>query len=476
MYANTIINALYDNLVKFKDGKIDVPHFHLATGVEISEDGREWVFSLRDDVLFHSGNKMTSADVKWSFERLKNLKENPAFLADNIESVETPDDLTVVIKLTEPDGSFMAKLGTSAFAVMDSVAVTAQGGDAGENAATADTSKNWLDNNSGGSGPYKLERFVPETELILVKNDDYFLGAPEIDRIIFRDMQDPNTQILTLERGDIDIAMNLSGEHIGLLEGKPGVKILPNSSMTITFLLMNADPAIGGPVSNKDVQNAIRYALDYRGLQTLAGTGSLSPVSIIQQGFLGALPPRDPDYRDLDKARELLAKAGYPDGFDIVFDVATFSSEGVPWITIGQKIQQDLSEVGINAEIRTSELMVGLAEYREGKQAFSIWAWGPDYPDANNQLAFLPGDKVGLRANWTEDFNPELAAMGRQAMAETDSDERAALLEEIQQIMAEDSPFAVFLQYPRYMAVRDDIIGGEYTEVYKLEVYDIGKN
>ena len=120
--------------------------------------------------------------------------------------------------------------------------------------------------------------------------------------------------------------------------------------------------------------------------------------------------------------------------------------------------------------------MVGLAEYRAGKQAFAIWGWGPDYPDPNNQLAFGPGEKVGGdRVNWSADMHPELAALIKKAKSETDDVTRGALLEKIQRIDAEDGPYAFLLQLGRQFAVRDNIENA-YTNYYQLELDQIVKN
>ncbi len=475
IWATTVLNVTYDNLVKF-EGVGDVPELDAAKSRNASDDGLTWTFKLRDDVYFVSGNKLTSADVKWSFDRVKHLKGNPAFLASNVESVTTPDDETVVIKLGYTDSSFISKLATPAFAILDSKTVKAMGGASGEGASERDTVKDGLNQMSAGSGPYMLKSFVPDSEVILVKNPNYRSPVPGADRIHLRAMNDANSQLLAIQKGDIDIAFNINSEHAKQLEGKKGVKILSSDTMLINFLLMNMDPEIGGPMSNPHVQDAVRYALDYRGLQTIAGSGAITPQSFIQRGFLGALPPRDPDYQDLDKARDLMAKAGYPDGFTIVFDVATYAMQGVSWTVLGEKIASDLAQIGIIAEIKTSEIMVGLAEYRAGKQAFAIWGWGPDYPDPNNQLAFGPGEKVGGdRVNWSADMHPELAALIKKAKSETDDVTRGALLEKIQRIDAEDGPYAFLLQLGRQFAVRDNIENA-YTNYYQLELDQIVKN
>jgi peptide/nickel transport system substrate-binding protein len=467
MYANMVLNAVYDTLVKF-EYDMEVVKPHLADSFD-SPDSKVFTFNLNEKAIFSSGNPVTSEDVRWSFERLKYLKSNASFMAANIEKIETPDAHTVIIHLATPEAAFLSKLATSAFCVLDSKTVIEQGGSADENADTADNAEAWLNSNSAGSGAYILESFTPDSQVVLVKNPNYWKGKVDVDRIILKDIPDPNTQQLMIQKGDIDIAYNLASEHVKLVEGAAGVKVLPANTMAMVFLLMNMNAEVGGPVTNPDVQKAIRYALDYKGLQIIAGEGSITPYSIIQVGFLGGKERSVEGYPDVEKAKELLAKAGYPDGFTITFDVATFSMEGVAWMDLGQKIKEDLAKVGINAEIRASELMVGLDEYRNGKQAFALWGWGPDYPDGINQLAFLPGFKVGLRAQWTEEQNVELAMLGKQAMTEVDPVKREQLMFQIQDILDEEGPWAVFLQFPRFVVVRDNIEGADYIEVYKLD-------
>lgn len=472
MYAGPVLIGLYDNLLRFIDNT-EVPEPYIAKSYEVSDDGRTFTFKLRDDVKFSSGNPLTSKDVKWSFDRLKNLKDNPSFMAEDIEKIETPDDYTVVITLSKPDGAFVYKLTGYSFGILDSATVAANGGSSGEDAATADTAEQWLTQNSAGSGPYILEKYTPNVEVVLKRNDSYWNGPAAVEKVIFKDMPDSNTQALMVQKGDIDVAFSLNADQIMQLKGNNDVEILSTNTLSMLFVFMNMDESVGGPMADPDVQKAVRYALDYAGMQSLCGEGSLTPQTIIQVGFLGALPARDPGYTDLEKAKELLAKAGYPDGFTIDFDVITHATEGIKWVNMAQKVKEDLSKVGINAEIRTMDTTVGYEEYRNGRQGFGINAWGPDYMDANNQLAFLPGQTVGLRVNWTAEDNQELAELGEKALAETDIEAREQILLKIQEMMADDSPYVPLVQVPKQIAVRKGLKGADYTEAYKLDVYKL---
>lgn len=472
-YSMLVLHPCYDTLMQF-EGTIDSPKKGLADSYDISKDGLTYTFKLHNGVKFSGGNPLTSSDVKWSVERSMNLKGNGAFLTDGIKSIETPDDSTVVFNLKEPDASFLTKLSYNAFGVIDSKEAESHGATNAPGANTSDQAKLWLDSHSAGSGPYVIESYTPKVEVVLARNKNYWGSAPYYDKIVLKSIHDPATQLMMLQKGDIDIAFNLGPENIKQIEGKPGIAINKAQTMTITFLLMNRDPKVGGPIANPDVQKAIRLALDYQGIQTIAGEGSITPIAPFQAGFLGTLPPRDPKTaQNIEKAKELMKKAGYEKGFQTTLEVPTIAVEGMDLPTLAQKIQNDLLQIGIKADIKTSDIMVALDPYRKGQQALSLWYWGPDYPDPNTQLAFLPGNSVGLRANWTAAMNPQLAALGKKAASEVDKETRVKDLQDIQKMMDEDTAFAVLLQSARYYATRESIKGADYIDPYKINLMDV---
>jgi peptide/nickel transport system substrate-binding protein len=210
------------------------------------------------------------------------------------------------------------------------------------------------------------------------------------------------------------------------------------------FLLMNQDPEIGGIVSDPTVQQAIRYALDYEGYKEL--WGGIVPPTNLTAGLAGAYGEEQALSRDLDRARELLDEAGYPNGFDITLQYPDFTWQGVNMNTNAQKIQADLAEVGINVTLEPGELQVSLEEYRNGEQGFAYWFWGPDVLDPIDVLSFLPGGKVATeRANWMpENTDPELLDLIEQARTETDPDARIEIFQQLQDALQTNSPFAPF--------------------------------
>lgn len=473
-WAAGVFNGVYDNLVIIKSGMSAEIEGSLAESYEISSDGLTFTFNLRPGIKFASGNNLTSKDVKWSFDRLKNIKGNPAFLTDTIDRIETPDDKSVVIHLSEGDGAFLHKLTSGAFGVLDSELVKSHGGTADKDAATTDDAEQWLIYNSAGSGSYVIEKYTPNDEMVLKRNENYWRGPASVEKIVFKEMPDSTTQIFMLKRGDIDVAFSLNEDQIKELKSEEDIEIRSFMTLMLQYLFMNTDPEIGGPMANPDIWKAVRYALDYKGIHKIVGEGAITPQSIIQVGFLGALPPRDPNYTNIEKAKELLVKAGYPNGFTTTLWTNTHATCGVKWVTMAQKVKEDLSKIGINVQIKTQTPTIGIAAMREGKVPFMIQSWGPDYMDSNNQLVFLPGEMYAAnRLNWKSDANPKLAQLGKTALIEANNKKRAEILGEIQKIMAEDSPYANIVQYPIQIAIRKGLKGLEYSDSYRVELYKL---
>ena len=469
-YPPLIVNACYENLFKFYSND-SAPEPCLADTYEFSEDGLTLTVKLKQDVTFASGNSMTSADVLFSINRCKNLQGNPSFICDTIESMEAPDDYTVVFHLTQPDSAILSKLTYSSTAVLDSAVVKEHGGTDAEDASSADTAQSYLDTASAGSGMYVMTSYIPDQEVVLEKNPNYWGEATNVDKFIIKIQPDANTQMMTLSGGDIDVAMNMTDDTMSELEGAENISIINGATKTVGFVMMNMDEAYGGPVSNPQVQNAIRKALDYTGIQTICGSGTITPYDIIQVGFMGSKGERPADYTNLEEAKALLAEAGYPDGFDVDLTVTDLDMEGILLTDLAQKIKDDLSQVGINVNIVSQPWAAGYGDaYRDGTLGFTVMYWGTDYNDPNVQLEFLPGGVVGKRAGWSADMDPELAAMYEKTMSATDNDARIAVPEEIQDAMYEHGPFIMVAQAPSHIGYNTRLEGVAISDPYALDL------
>ncbi len=468
-YPPMIVNACYENLFKFNsnDGEAEPS---LAESYEFSEDGMTLTVKLRE-ATFASGNPVTSADVMFSINRCKNLQDNPSFICDTIESMEAPDDLTVVFHLTQPDSAILSKLTYSSLAVLDSQVVKEHGGTDAEDAVTADTASDYLNTTSAGSGMYVMTSYIPDSEIVLEANPNYWRQATNVDKYIIKIQPDSNTQMMGLSTGDIDVAMNMTDDTMAELQSAENVELINAPTKTVGFVMMNMDESIGGPVANPDVQQAIRLALDYAGIQTIVGEGCVTPYSVIQDGFMGSKGVRDTSYQDIEAAKQLLADAGYADGLDVDLTVCDLDMEGVALTDLAQKVKEDLAQIGINVNIVSQAWAAGYGDaYREGTIPLTVMYWGTDYNDPNVQLEFLPGETVGLRAAWTAEMNPELNAKYAEAMNATDNDARIAVLEEIQDMMYEDGPFVFIAQAPAHIGFNTRLDGVAISDPYALDL------
>ncbi len=468
--------ATYETLVTFPPDSVESVIPGLAESWEISDDDTVYTFMLNGDATFANGDPVTASDVVFSFDRLKNLTGNPSFLAETIASVEAVDDSTVVMTLTQPDPSILAKLVFNAFSIVSAAEVEANGGTAGEDAATTDTAEEWLNQNSAGSGPYLLESWEPGVETVLVRNENYWGEPGKVGRVIFRNIPEAATQKIQLEAGDVDIASDLSADQVASLEENPDVTIYQALSDTLVFLKGNQDAEVGGVMSDPLVQAAVRYALDYEGIRLLAGGESVTPASMLPVGFLGAYEANSGNTRDLEQAKAVLAEAGYADGVDVELAYPDFTFAGVNFGTFAQKVQADLSEAGFNVTLAPAEVGVALEAYRQGTEPFGLWLWLPDYRDSLDYVEFLPDGVVGTRVNWTEEnADEEILALRDALKTETDDDVRAEGFVAMQDYLMEKGPYAPILQPGLQVGLRSDLQGFAYNPQWRFDVALLSK-
>jgi peptide/nickel transport system substrate-binding protein len=358
--------------------------------------------------------------------------------------------------------------------------VQAHGGTNSPDAATTDTAETWLNQNSAGTGPFILTKYTPDSEVDVQKFVGYWKGDAPFDRVIYRNIPEAATQKLTLQAGDIDIATEVSPDSVASLQADPGIKVVQGVGADIFFLLMNENPSLtsGGAMSNPVVQNAVRYALDYEGINALVGGPAVTTPSILPQGFLGAYKPDRAFKRDVSMATSLLAQAGFPNGFNVDLQYPTnFGRDGVSFDTVAQKIQSDLADVGITVTLKPGEINTELQNYRDAKEGFGFWLWGPDYFDSNDYLAFLPEGIVGKRASWTNaNSDPSIQQLRDQINVETDNAKRAQLWQQAQDYLMQNGPWATVIQPGVYIATRAKIGNYTYNPAWRVNPYILTKS
>ncbi len=471
-----ITHAAYDALVTLNGEDLSNPRPHLATSWTVTGGGRLYTFALRRDVRFASGNPMTSTDVKWSFERVKNLKSNPAFFLDNVDAVTAPDPYTVVLRLRDPQPSIVPILSNGALGVVDSKAAAAQGADASPDANTKDRAEGYLNMHSLGSGAFILESHTPNQEVVLVRNPRHWRGAPAIARVVIRNIPEASTQALGLAHGDLDIATGLGLSNAETLSRVPSVTT-KNSLIAASFVMMvNMDPELSASLANPKITQAIRYALDYDGILKIAGPGAVRMAGVIPNNLAGALDPREAPKTDRDRAKALIRESGIASPRGRMNYASDQTSFGIQYSILAQKLQADLAAVGITVDLNPLPGAVALGDYRAAKAPALFGGYVLDYPDATDFLVYLPGRLVGKRLRWPATASAaagELAHWGDQAEQEGDARSRVALLQKVQRRLLEIGPYIPLFTPALPWGYRADLRGVTFNSVWGTDFFTV---
>ena len=454
---------VYDRLVTYPPDDVENLQGHVAESWQVADDGKTYTFKVRDGITFHSGNPLTAADAVFSLQRVIKLDQTPAFILsqfgftpENVEQhIQVVDDRTFTVVLDKPYAPtfFLYCLTAGVGSVVDRQLVMAheQDGDLGHA---------WLRTNSAGSGPFKLVSWKPNESLTIERNPDYWLGEPGFARVISRHVAEPASQMLLLEKGDIDIARNLEADQIESLRGNPEITVEEVPKGAIYYLGLNQKNQY---LARPEVREALKWLIDYDGIASTIVKGSaVVHQSFLPRGFLGAID--DQPYKlDVAKAKGLLEQAGLADGFTVTMDTRNAS----PLPEIAQVLQANWAEAGITLEILPGDNKQTLTKYRARTHDIYIGRWGPDYQDphtnadtfASNPDNSDAGNHTGKLA-WRNAWEiPEMTAKTEAAVLERDPARRAQMYEELQREHQETSPFVIMFQDIEVVALRNNVTG-----------------
>ncbi|HEX9769943.1 MAG TPA: ABC transporter substrate-binding protein [Kiloniellales bacterium] len=462
----SMIKSLFDGLMDYEPGTTElIPD--LAESYTISEDGLVYTFKLRPGVKFHNGRELTATDIKYSIERtvnpetqspgqgffghIKGFDEMASGGAKELSGITTPDDRTVVIELSQPDATFLQIVAINFAFAVPREEVEKYGPDFGRNPV--------------GTGAYKMTEWTLGQRVVFERNPDYFRDdAPHLDKIIFEVGQDPSVALLRLKRGEVDVL----GDPIpsaNFLEEKndPANKdmIVEGDLLHTGYITMNTTKP---PFDNKLVRQAVNMAINKeRVVRIVNGRGVVA-----NQPLPPAMPAYDTSYAgypyDPAKAKELLAEAGYPEGFE----TELYAMNTDPNPRIAQSFQQDLAAVGIKAEIKALAQATVIDAGGQGT-APMLWsggmAWIADYPDPSNFYGPILGCGGAVPGgwNWAKYCNEEIDALAAKAdaMASADmADERIETWRQIYNRIMDDAPWVPVFNEVRF-AMHSARIGGK---------------
>ena len=442
-----VLFNIYEGLVKpdSKGNYIDA----VAQSHTISEDGKTYTFTLREGVRFHDGADVTAEDVKYSVERCAGITDGtePLIAAfSNVENVEIPDDKTVVIHLKEADTEFLAYL------IIGIVPKDA------EDLATK----------PNGTGPFKYVSRSPQENIIMEKNDDYWdtEHPAYLDEVVFKVVSDTNAIVTGLKGGSIDLVQRIDSNQSAQLQGGDFTIYEGGMNLVQALYLNNAEK----PFDDVRVRQALSYAVDRQavldmiadGKGTIIGSSMFPAFDKYYEPELAEMYPQD-----IEKAKELLTEAGYPDGFDMTITVATNYQQHVD---TAQILVEQLKQIGVNAEIQQIEWESWLSDVYADRQ-FQSTVVGLDAAYLSGR-ALLERFESESSKNFINFKNDEYDKYYKEVRKSTDDAEQTELYKKMERILAEDAA-NVYIQDMASEVVLRDTFGG--FEFYPLYVLDMAK-
>lgn len=453
MSTFTVTYAIYDNLVEEDENGEFVPC--LAENVDISEDGLEYVFTLRQGVKFHDGSEMTADDVVFSINRT--IEKGWAFdMTAFISNVEKVDDYTVKMTLNTPFGGMLGSLASPYFSIMSKNYLEEKGDDI-------------VEREPMGTGAYKFVEWVSGDHITLEANEDYFQGAPAIKNVTFKPITDKNTGLISLQTGEIDAYLNVNAIDIPTVEDDDSLAFYSTELAAVLSLNMNVEAA---PLDNADVRKAINYAINKQNIidGALEGRGTVanSAISPTCDGYSENVKAYE---YDPEKAKELLAGAGYTESNPLNLTIKL--KEDAKNQKVAQVIQNDLKQVNVNVEIDVMEAGAYTTDiYSNGNYQMTISSWCAMFPDAYSLLySQFHKDCYGSTGNITHVVSDELSGALETAAGKT-GDEKIAAYDGVAQ-MIQDNAYVVSMVYePTTITTGANLKG---VEANTLGIYKIKK-
>lgn len=428
-----IYHCIFSKLVTLDHDYNVIPD--LAESWEVSADGLTYTFHLRKGVKWHDGKPFTAADVVWTFTQIKNHSEAPASKHfEKVVAIEAPDDHTVVIKMSQPQAPFVGFLAWYGTFIMPKhiYDITKDG-----------QPVDWLDNpanqNPIGTGPFKFVEWVKGDHVTLMKNPDYYMGEPYLDKIIFKIIPDQNTAFQAFMAGEVDVNGNVSNAHIPLYQRTPDVVAFQKPAPSRYYMGFNVARR-SSPFNNVKVRFATAYALNREEIFNKAIKYGVVSDGFYTLGIPWAYNPnaKAPGY-DPKLAEKLLDEAGYPRGKDgYRFEAVLVYFQGQVWADMSTVIKEQLEKVGIKVKLEEYEIAAYIEKVLKAGDFDLTVLNGFQGPDPDNlKLRVGTGGDINVMGY----SNPKVDELLDKGATVSDLKERQKYYFEIQEILAQDLPF-----------------------------------
>ncbi|WP_462408801.1 ABC transporter substrate-binding protein [Neobacillus sp. Marseille-QA0830] len=452
--AFKVTENIFDTLVSYgeKDTTIQPG---LAEKWEVSDDGLTYTFHLRQGVKFHDGTDFNAEAVVFNFERWMNGDEDKfpyytmfgGYKSDEghvIKEVKAVDQNTVQFVLKRPQAPFLKNLAMSPFGMASPAAVEKYGDD--------------FRSHPVGTGPFKFVEWKQNDTITLEKNPDYWQkGLPKLNKVIFRVIPENTARLNALANGEIDIMDGLNNSDEATVKANNKLQVIERPSMNVGYIGLTTTRK---PFDNKLVRQAMNYAIDKKALIDAFYGGKAQPA-------VNPMPPSIKGYNDsikdypfdLEKAKALLKEAGYEKGFEIDLWAMPVARPYMPEAQkVAEVIQENLSKIGVKANIKSVEWATYLDKARKGEFDMFMMGWTGDNGDADNFLyTLLDKDSIGSN-NYSYYSSDELHDILIQAQTETEEAKRIELYKKAQEIIKEDAPWVPLVHSIPLLAASKDVI------------------
>ena len=451
-----IADEVTESLLRFDDDNNEEPVL-LTDFPSVSDDGLTYSFELKQGIHFTNGTELTSKDVKFTFERMftpstaakstayfnmiQGAQDMLAGSATELSGFEIVDDYHFNITLEYPFAPFVKNIGTSYADIFPEDACTAAG-------------ENWgLGTDLIGTGPYKIEENDDTTQVVLVKNEDYHGGEVNLDELQFIFYDDDQTKLIAYENGDIDLA-DLNASLLSQYQANYADEITAYYPLGTAFISMNLNDQY---LSDVNVRKAISLAINREELVDAVLNGAGIPAtSYLNNGIPGHDDSLSVYEYNPEKAKELLAEAGYADGITITSEVRQSDQ------AVYSAIQGYLAEVGINMELNVVDNATYNSDRTAGKIPLTGMTWNALYPDGDFQMYnYFYSSKSDAQGVFYH--NDEFDKLLDDARKSTDEDARAEMYKEADKILSQDDYACIPLYYPQ-----SQFIAKPYVKNYKV--------
>jgi peptide/nickel transport system substrate-binding protein len=456
------LNKIYSHLVTYNVEYTEIVP-DLAESWEVSDDSKTWTFKLRDGVTWHDGSPFTADDVAFSLEvcldpktggcnkaaQLTAIAGAQEFIdgkATTISGIEVIDPLTIAITTTAPNAPFLDTLAETWIVHEATLGAEPRDGIA--------KSPYWS-TKAIGTGPFKLGTYEAGQSIELVRNDEYFRGAPQLERLIRRQFKDPSAALLALENGEIDLAY-VTADEVERMRQNPDVTVIAGPSQVDNFINFNStkNPIFGDP----KFRQAVMYAIDRKSIIDTLYNGAATPVNCLYGNSqyvpesVAAKYPYDPE-----RARALLAEIGFDGSAVGEIEFSTYYNDPLS-LDVMTAIQANLADVGITVTPRQMDGPAWTKLYYEDLAFGGTFAGGANGPDPNRAFQYFHTSSAWPKGTNNLKFsNAELDKALEEGAATMDPAARAPIYQRACEIMSETLPWIFLWQQERYVAVSNRI-------------------